>query len=643
MKLLLHSTAFILLAWILFLISCKKEISCEDCNEAKQPPLAYAGPDQVITLPLDSVSLDGRGSSDPDGIIRRYLWTKIAGPASFAINNTESALTTTKNLLAGSYLFELMVTDNDGLSDRDSMLVIVDSVFTANHPPVANAGNDTTITLPANSILLDGSRSTDPENNITVYAWTIISGPTSSNIANTNTVQTALTNLIQGVYQVELKVTDAGGLFSQDTLQVTVNPASSTNLPPVANAGADASLNYDLQTCGINPSSFTLNGTASADPDGTIASYLWTGPGTISTVNTAITQVSNITVGVHEYILTITDNNGATDRDTVLVHVVSLRNRPLVPAQLIPIGTLSQARVNITISGAGNKILFAGGSGQGIPGICASARVDIYDINTNLWSMAELSQARYDMGSAVLGGKLYFAGGFLPKTFTNSTTCYISNNPAETRSSVIDIYDAAANTWSTAQLNAPRIPGGASAGNKVIFAGGDAWGSSNCPSPVTDIYDGASNTWAAGSLSEIKGLPQIATTGDKIFLAGGAALLDGDNWSGISKRIDIYDAVSGSWAVDLLSRERAAMGSISANNKIYWGGGVVISANPVIGYEPTNLVEIRDLASNTTSFNCLCEPKEEVTAVRKDNKIIFFGTGSISRFDIFDLATNSWS
>ena len=51
-----------------------------------KPPTAIAGPDQVITLPTDSISLDGRASSDPDGTISEWLWTKISGPASFVIS-----------------------------------------------------------------------------------------------------------------------------------------------------------------------------------------------------------------------------------------------------------------------------------------------------------------------------------------------------------------------------------------------------------------------------------------------------------------------------------------------------------------------------------------------------------------------------
>ncbi len=53
-----------------------------------KPPTANAGPDQVITLPTDSISLDGSASSDPDGTISERLWTKISGLASFNIKSS---------------------------------------------------------------------------------------------------------------------------------------------------------------------------------------------------------------------------------------------------------------------------------------------------------------------------------------------------------------------------------------------------------------------------------------------------------------------------------------------------------------------------------------------------------------------------
>ena len=112
--------------------SCKKELSCENCKDhtntvSNKPPIAVAGPDQAITLPTDSVQLDGNASTDPDGKISAWQWTKVSGPASFRMTNRTVAKTTAKDLVAGIYLFELMVTDNNGLSARDTVQVKVDT------------------------------------------------------------------------------------------------------------------------------------------------------------------------------------------------------------------------------------------------------------------------------------------------------------------------------------------------------------------------------------------------------------------------------------------------------------------------------------------------------------------------------------
>ena len=234
MKSIIKSCSYIFLIGILLYISCKKETSCEGCAaKSNKPPISIAGPDQVITLPTDSVLLDGRTSSDPDGMISSYLWTKISGPASFNIVKPTDSLTKVKTLVVGTYQFELKVADNGGLFAKDTMRVIVDSILRTNHPPIANAGTDQTIALPTNAVSLDGGASTDPENNISNYLWTKISGPSSFSIATANAVQTQLTNLIQGAYQLELKVTDSLGLFSKDTMQLIVNAAVSNNIPPI--------------------------------------------------------------------------------------------------------------------------------------------------------------------------------------------------------------------------------------------------------------------------------------------------------------------------------------------------------------------------------------------------------------------------
>jgi len=219
---------------VVIFISCKKEYSCETCAEKNKPPIAIAAPDQVITLPTDSIALDGSASSDPDGKISKWLWKKISGPASFAIANSSVAKTKAKNLVAGTYQFELTVTDDKGASAKDTMMVTVDATPTPKHPPVANGGADQTTTLPTNTANLDGSASTDPDNNITSYHWTKISGPPSFDISNANSVQTQVNNLAEGTYEFELEVTDADGLFGRDTIKVFVLAAPVVLSPPVS-------------------------------------------------------------------------------------------------------------------------------------------------------------------------------------------------------------------------------------------------------------------------------------------------------------------------------------------------------------------------------------------------------------------------
>jgi hypothetical protein len=204
--------------------SCQKEKSCEGCKATNKPPIAIAGKDTVIYLPVNSVVLNGSGSSDPDGTITGFQWRKISGPATFNLKSPNAAQSTVDSLEKGVYQFELKVTDNSGLSDLDTVMITVNDTTQPNRPPVANAGPDQTITLPTNAVNLDASSSSDPDNNIVSYLWKKISGPASFTIANNTLVQMQITNLTEGIYQFELKVTDAGGLFDKDTIQIEVKP-----------------------------------------------------------------------------------------------------------------------------------------------------------------------------------------------------------------------------------------------------------------------------------------------------------------------------------------------------------------------------------------------------------------------------------
>jgi hypothetical protein len=235
MKRALFTILFVMTIAVTIHLSCKKEYSCEGCYN--EPPVALAGPDQFITLPMDSVLVNGEASNDPDGKIKEWHWTKIAGPASFNSSQLESAKAVIRLLVEGIYQFELEVTDNKGARARDTAKITVKTGVNTNHQPVACAGQDKTIALPLNSVMLDGSCSTDPDNDITSYLWTRISGPTSFTIINAGVAQTEVTNLVEGSILFQLKVTDAGGLFSMDTVQVMVNMQADNSLADIYLAG----------------------------------------------------------------------------------------------------------------------------------------------------------------------------------------------------------------------------------------------------------------------------------------------------------------------------------------------------------------------------------------------------------------------
>ena len=169
---------------------------------ANIPPVADAGLDQTITLPVNIVTLSGSGS-DADGTIASYNWTKISGPSGSTIVNPATAATDVTGLVQGVYQFQLSVTDNNGATATDVISITVNAA--ANIPPVADAGLDQTITLPTNIVTLSGSGS-DADGTIACYSWTKISGPLSSTIVNPTTAATDVTGLVQGVYQFQLRL-----------------------------------------------------------------------------------------------------------------------------------------------------------------------------------------------------------------------------------------------------------------------------------------------------------------------------------------------------------------------------------------------------------------------------------------------------
>ncbi len=113
--------------------SCDFTLSVDTSSQSSTgniPPVALAGLDMMIVLPLNTVILTGSGT-DADGTISSYSWKKIAGPAAFTIVSPGQAQTVVNNLVAGTYTFELTVTDNLGAQGTDSVSVQVEATATS--------------------------------------------------------------------------------------------------------------------------------------------------------------------------------------------------------------------------------------------------------------------------------------------------------------------------------------------------------------------------------------------------------------------------------------------------------------------------------------------------------------------------------
>ncbi|MRI02446.1 T9SS type A sorting domain-containing protein, partial [Kriegella sp. EG-1] len=190
-------------------------------------PIADAGDDKTITLPTNSVELVGSGT-DSDGTIDSYAWTKVSGPNGESLNGANSSTLTVGNLVEGTYVFRLTVTDSDDATAFDDVVVEVNAEVIPNQNPVANAGEDKTITLPTNSVELVGS-GTDSDGTIDSYAWTKVSGPNGEFLNGANSSTLTVGNLVEGTYVFRLTVTDSEDATAFDEVIVIVQPEEVVN------------------------------------------------------------------------------------------------------------------------------------------------------------------------------------------------------------------------------------------------------------------------------------------------------------------------------------------------------------------------------------------------------------------------------
>ncbi|MEZ4774228.1 MAG: gliding motility-associated C-terminal domain-containing protein [Bacteroidia bacterium] len=239
---------------------------CVNTDQVVVTPMdAVAGPDQVICSG-DSVTISASG-----GIT--YSWSPATGLSNPNIANPKASPATTTT-------YTVTVVNSLGCVDTDQLTV------TVNPLPTVSAGANT-------AICIGGSTQLNATGAVN-YVWSPATGLSSSTVANpTANPTTTTTYTVTG--------TDANGCVNTASMTLTVNPL------PIINAGNDT---LKCGTTGIQIA-------ATFDPDYT---YLWS-PGTgVSNVSVFNPIVNPLTTT--NYTVFVTDENGCTQTDGILVSVV---------------------------------------------------------------------------------------------------------------------------------------------------------------------------------------------------------------------------------------------------------------------------------------------------------------------------------
>ncbi|WP_108718056.1 S-layer family protein [Miniimonas sp. S16] len=280
-----------------------------------QPPVPEEGPTATFDVHATdlAVTVDALASSDPNDREITFAWD--FGDGTTATGATASHTYAT----GGDKTVSLTVTNSRGLSATTTRTV---TVLPANVLPTAAF----TPTVTDLTVAADASASADSDGAISTYAWEFGDGATATGASTSHTYADS------GTFTVKLVVTDNRGGTATVSHDVTV---VKPNLPPTVDF-----------TLGVNELAVSVDGSASADPEGTALGFAWDfGDGAHATGATA--QHTYAARGSYDVTLVVTDGAGKTATKTVRVTVA--------PANVGPTAAFSVTTNGLRLSVDGSQ------------------------------------------------------------------------------------------------------------------------------------------------------------------------------------------------------------------------------------------------------------------------------------------------